>query len=108
MSRKSEESIEKWLNEQVKEIGDISYKFVSPPDNPGVPDRIYIFPDGVVWFVELKTEIGRMSSIQKWQRERISGMGCNYELIKGMEQARAFIRDRKKSYTERRCERGCD
>lgn len=26
-----EASIEKWLNEQVKEIGGISYKFVSPP-----------------------------------------------------------------------------
>ncbi len=89
-----EAQIEKWLNEKVKELGGLSYKFISP-NNPGVPDRIYIFPSGEVWFVELKTELGSMSNIQKWQRDRISGMGCNYRLIKGMAQARAFIDERR-------------
>lgn len=89
-----EAQIEKWLNDRIREMGGgLSYKFFSPPDNPGVPDRIYIFPMGEVWFVELKTEIGKMSGIQRWQRERISGMGCNYRLIKGMKQAREFIKE---------------
>lgn len=89
-----EKDIEAWLNKKVKDLGGLSFKFVSP-NNPGVPDRIYIFPGGRIYFVELKTEIGRMSNIQKWQRERFKEMGCQFYLIKGMEQARTFIKELK-------------
>lgn len=87
-----EKDIEAWLNKKVKDLGGISFKFVSP-SNPGVPDRIYIFPEGRVYFVELKTEIGRMSNIQKWQRQRLQEMGCRFYLVKGLDQAREFIRE---------------
>lgn len=90
-----EAQIERWLNEKVKDLGGLSFKFTSP-DNPGVPDRIYIFPEGTVYFVELKTEIGRLANIQKWQGSRLSDAGCNYRVIKGMEQARAFISELEK------------
>ena len=87
-----EKDIEAWLNKKIKELGGLSYKFVSP-NNPGVPDRIYIFSEGLVFFVELKTEIGRMSNIQKWQRQRLQEKGCRFYLVKGMDQARAFIQE---------------
>ena len=86
-----EKEIEAWLNKKIKELGGLSFKFVSP-NNPGVPDRIYIFPGGRVYFVELKTEIGQMSNIQKWQRKRFEDMGCRFYLVKGMEQAREFVK----------------
>ena len=86
-----EKDIESWLNKKIKELGGLSFKFVSP-SNPGVPDRIYIFPGGKVYFVELKTEIGRMSNIQKWQRERLMKMGCRFYLVKGMAQARELVK----------------
>ena len=89
-----EKDIESWLNKKVKELGGISFKFVSP-NNPGVPDRIYIFPEGKVYFVELKTETGRMSGIQKWQRQRLQEMGCQFYSVKGMKQAREFIEELK-------------
>ena len=89
-----EARIEAWLNERIKELAGISYKFVSPM-NPGVPDRIYILPGGSVWFVELKTEIGRLANIQKWQGERIRKMGCRYRVIKGMDEARQFVEELK-------------
>jgi len=89
-----ESKIEEWLNKQIKNIGGLSFKWVSP-SNPGVPDRIYIFPNNQVYFVELKTEIGRLSSIQKWQRERLQQMGVNYRLVKGMEEARELIKELK-------------
>lgn len=89
-----EKDIEAWLNKKVKDLGGISFKFVSP-NNPGVPDRIYIFPGGQVYFVELKTEIGRMSNIQKWQRKRLQDMGCRFYKVKGMEQAKEFIKELK-------------
>ena len=86
-----EKDIEKWMTEQVKRLGGLSLKFVSP-GNPGVPDRIYIFPGGKIYFVELKKELGRLSGVQKWQRERFQKMGCQFYVIKGMNSAREFIR----------------
>ena len=91
-SRRSEASIEAWLNKQVEAMGGISYKFVSPM-NPGVPDRIYIFPEGRVYFVELKTETGRLSKKQRWQAERIRKTGADCRAVKGMAQARAFVEE---------------
>ena len=91
-SRTSESSIEQWLNIQIRNMGGISYKFVSP-NNPGVPDRIYLLPGGVVWFVELKAQTGRLEKIQRWQGKRIRNMGCRYRVIRGMDEARAFIKE---------------
>jgi len=87
-----ESKIEKWISEKIREAGGLSFKWLSP-NNPGVPDRIYIFPGGKVFFVELKTEIGRLSNIQKWQRERLIDQGVNYRLIKGMKQAEDFVNE---------------
>lgn len=85
-----ERDIENWLNKQIEKIGGLAFKFVSP-GNPGVPDRIYILPGGEVWFVELKQQFGKIANIQKWQRQRLQDMGCNYRLVKGMEDAKAFV-----------------
>lgn len=87
-----EKDIEKWMTEQVRRLGGMSLKFVSP-GNPGVPDRIYIFPGGKIYFVELKKELGRLSGVQKWQRERFQKMGCPFHVIKGMNSAREFIKE---------------
>ena len=64
-----EKDIESWLNKQVEKMGGLAFKFVSP-GNPGVPDRIYILPNGKVWFVELKQQFGKVAGIQKWQRPK--------------------------------------
>ena len=50
-----ESEIEKILVYEVKKLGGIAYKWVSP-GNDGVPDRIVVFPDRKPVFVELKTE----------------------------------------------------
>lgn len=89
-----ESQLEDWLTEKIKDLGGMSFKWVSP-GNPGVPDRVYIFPDNLVYFVELKTEIGRLSNIQKWQRERLIAAGVNYRLVKGKQQAKELIKELK-------------
>ncbi|MCL2213435.1 MAG: VRR-NUC domain-containing protein [Oscillospiraceae bacterium] len=86
----SEKQIEKKMCDLIKSRGGLSYKFVSPND-PGVPDRIVITPQGVVWFVELKTEIGGARRLQKWQIERLSATGANVRLLKGWEQVAQFV-----------------
>lgn len=89
-----EREIEEWLNKHVEKMGGLSFKFVSP-GNPGVPDRIYILPDGVVWFVELKQQFGKVARIQRWQRERLIGMGCHYRLVRGKDDAQVFVGEMK-------------
>ena len=87
-----EAQLEEWLNRKVRELGGLSRKFVSP-GNPGVPDRIYIFPGGKVYFVELKTEIGRFSRIQEWQLKELERMGCRVRKVKGKKQAEALLKE---------------
>lgn len=89
-----EKEIESWLSQQIEKMGGLALKFVSP-GNPGVPDRIYILPNGRVWFVELKQLSGRASKIQKKQRERLLRLGCNYRLVRGLEGAKAYVEDLK-------------
>ena len=48
-----ESTIESYLVRRCKELGVLCYKFVSP-SHRGVPDRLLIFPKGLVTFVELK------------------------------------------------------
>lgn len=89
-----ESDIEKWLVSQIKTLGGFADKFTSP-GNPGVPDRIIVMPGGRVIFVELKTEIGRLSGIQKWQRERYREKGVDFRVIKGMDAARELVEELK-------------
>lgn len=86
-----ERDIEKKLTALVKELGGLSYKFVSP-GNDGVPDRIIITPKGSVWFVELKTKTGRLSPRQKLQLERLRDHHCNALVVYGREDAERTIR----------------
>lgn len=86
-----ERDIEKWLVGQIKRLGGEAFKFVSP-GNDGVPDRLVCIPGGLIYFVELKADQGKPSSIQLWQMDRLRAMGCNVLLITGMDEAKAFIR----------------
>lgn len=89
-----ESDIERWLVTQIKALGGFADKFVSP-GNPGVPDRIIVMPGGRIIFAELKTEIGRLSGIQKWQRERYRKMGVDFRVIKGMSAAKELVEELK-------------
>lgn len=87
-----ESKLEEWLNDKIRELGGISRKWVSP-GNPGVPDRIYVFPGGLIYFVELKTEIGKFSKIQQWQLAELERLGCRVRKVKGMKQAKELLKE---------------
>ena len=65
-----EKDIERKLVAGVKRAGGKAYKFVSP-GNVGVPDRIVIWPNGVIHFVELKTSKGVLSRLQGVQAREL-------------------------------------
>lgn len=85
-----EKEIERRMCDLVRKRGGLTYKFVSP-NNPGVPDRIVITPTGVVWFVELKTEIGRLANVQKWQKCELEKRNANVKVIHGWDAAKEFV-----------------
>lgn len=87
-----ESMIEARLVREVKKRGGLCYKFISP-DNAGVPDRIVITPDGRTIYVELKTLIGRLAKIQKWQLAEIRKRGAEVRVLYGMDQVLAFVEE---------------
>lgn len=78
-----ESEIEKILVSEVKKLGGKAYKWVSP-GNDGVPDRIVIFPGRVPIFVELKTDVGKLSSLQEVQCKRLLDLGQRVEILYGL------------------------
>lgn len=87
-----ERDIEKWLRRQVESMGGLAFKFTSP-GNDGVPDRLAVLPGGRIYFIELKTDRGRLSPLQVWQQDRLRQLGVNVAVIRGMDEAVEFIEE---------------
>ncbi|MFA9380168.1 MAG: VRR-NUC domain-containing protein [Acetanaerobacterium sp.] len=88
----TESQIEQRLGKMVKDRGGLYYKFTSP-NNPGVPDRIVITPDGRTIYVELKTCVGSLQRIQRWQITEMQKRGADVRIIKGLDAAKAFVEE---------------
>lgn len=85
-----ERDIEGRLRDGIKKLGGRCYKFVSP-GNRGVPDRLVLLPGGAVYFVELKTEVGRLSKIQRVQIKRMERLGVQIAVLYGLSEVDAFL-----------------
>lgn len=85
-----EREVEKKLVDGVRRMGGRAYKFVSP-GNDGVPDRIVVLPDTAPMFVELKTESGRLSRLQKVQITRLENLGQNVRVLYGAKDVENFL-----------------
>ena len=79
-----EKEIEKYLREQVKLRGGVAFKFTSP-GNVGVPDRMVLFPNGKIIFIELKATGKKTSKIQDIQIKRIRDLGFDVYVIDSKE-----------------------
>lgn len=89
-SKMKEKDIEQRLRKSVKELGGIAYKFISP-GNMGVPDRMVCLPGGVLIFVELKTEIGTLTPVQKAQIGYLKNLGQDVRVLYGLADVERFI-----------------
>ena len=88
----TESHIERRLAELVRKHGGLCYKFVSP-NNPGVPDRIVITPRGRTFYVELKTAVGRLANIQRWQLEEMRKRNADVRVLRGLEEVKRFVEE---------------
>lgn len=70
--------------------GGKAYKFVSP-GNVGVPDRIVIWPNGVIHFVELKTSKGVLSRLQGVQARELQKLNQKVFVLKGDDAVSGYL-----------------
>lgn len=98
-----ESELERILVEEVRKAGGRAYKWISP-GNDGVPDRIIFFPDGEVYFVELKTDTGKLSPQQKIQLARLKDLGQRTTVVRGTEGLIRFFRETGREYTAKKLE----
>ena len=82
-----EKHIEAYLVKRVKALGGIAYKWRG---HGGAADRIVVLPDGVVWFVEVKTVGGRLSALQKVFAADMARLGQRYTVLWTKEQVDEF------------------
>lgn len=85
-----ESEVERRLVTSVRHMGGKAYKLVSP-GNAGMPDRLVILPDGRVFFVELKTDHGRLSANQHIQIMRLKRLKQDVRVLYGMKDVDAFL-----------------
>lgn len=75
-----ESTLEKNMRLAVQALGGFCIK-LNPAWNIGIPDRLCVIPGRVI-FVELKKpKTGRLSGTQKFWRNKLMQLGCEYWLI---------------------------
>jgi len=80
-----EKEIENQLVSQVKKIGGIAVKFVSP-GFAGMPDRLVLIPDGHIAFVELKAPGKKPRPLQLARHRLLRLLGFRVYVIDRAEQ----------------------
>ena len=107
-----ESELERILTIEIRKLGGRTYKWTSP-GNAGVPDRIVFMPGGSIYFVELKTDTGKLSAQQKIQINRLQNLGQTAMVVRGIRGLISFFmiigemdtaRRLEKRYTEGRKE----
>lgn len=86
-----ERKIEHYLNDEVAQLGGITYKWTG---TTGAPDRIVILAT-VVWFVEVKTVDGALSPVQQRRHNEMLSRGAKVITVYGYEGVDEFIKELK-------------
>jgi len=90
----TEANFEKYANTRIRNLGGRSYKWVSP-GVAGVPDRIVIFPQGRIAFIEFKKPERKngMSGRQKKIAHTLISLGCLFYKISSTEELNKMLED---------------
>lgn len=76
----TEKRNEKKLRETCKKLGGIAVKLYSL-SLTGLPDRMVLMPGGRIWFVELKSERGKLSAMQNFVHRFLRNLGFKVEVL---------------------------
>lgn len=90
-----ENVVEKYMVLKLKELGIEAVKF-QPAHRVGMPDRLVLLPDARVVWVELKTDKGKLSQVQKYRHAELTRAGQRVVVLYNQGDVDEFIRDIKK------------
>ena len=85
-----EKEIEQQFARSVKKRGGIALKFVSPSFD-GMPDRLVLFPEGRVGFVEVKAPGKKPRPLQISRHRLLRKMGFQVYVLDAREQIEVII-----------------
>ena len=85
-----ESAVERYLHDEFVKLGGTTRKWVSP-GRVGVPDRICILPMGRIYFVEVKTDTGKMTMRQDREAESLKVLGCKVFTVWGVKGVNQLI-----------------
>jgi hypothetical protein len=85
-----EKQIEAKVCEYAKLKGVLAYKFTSPA-RAAVPDRMFIAPDGRVWFCEFKREGQKPTAAQDREHTRLRQQKVNVFVIDNVTEGKNMI-----------------
>ncbi len=97
-----EKSIENVLRKAVEAEGGVCLKWVCP-GHRGVPDRMILFPGGVIAFVELKRPGAKVKAggLQEWWHDRLWEFGFPCYEISTAEKALKLVHSMRDASDER-------
>lgn len=89
-----EKSIENILRKAVEDEGGVCLKWTCP-GHRGVPDRMILFPGGIIAFVELKRPGAKVKAggLQNWWRQRLAEFGFPCHEVNDKYQAQQLAAD---------------
>ena len=85
-----EKDIESKVCDYARSKGVLAYKFTSPA-RAAVPDRLFIAPDGRVWFCEFKREGAKPTPAQKREHTRLRQQKVNVFVIDNVIEGKNMI-----------------
>ena len=85
-----ESAIEQAICRYAKSVGILQFKFTSP-NRAGVPDRIFLFPNRQVIFMEMKTPKGKLSRLQENEIRIIHKYGHCVYVVDSVEQGKEIL-----------------
>jgi hypothetical protein len=88
-----ERELEKYFARRVRELGGLTYKW-SSLSSRGVPDRIVFWSRGLLDFIELKTETGDLSPVQRVTLKRIEERGQTVFVLYGKDHVDFYLNAR--------------
>ena len=85
-----EKEIEGKVCDYARSKGVLAYKFTSPA-RAAVPDRLFIAPDGRVWFCEFKREGAKPTPAQEREHTRLREQKVNVFVIDNVIEGKNMI-----------------
>ena len=99
-----EKLIEQYFVKEVKKAGGLALK-VNSTSMKGLPDRMVLLPNGVLFFAEIKSTGKRARTLQNFVHKKLRGLGFAVYVIDSYEQVKEVL-TKYEIYTARLPENG--